>query len=108
MNVVWGVDSESGESLGPRDEKKGGDMRAARFSSDPLQQVGPAGSLSIRKLMDWISGIRLDPNDPRNQSLFRLKQLVTQTFNGVLPSELIPIGDGGVEHQVLKNLPFHV
>jgi hypothetical protein len=54
MNVVWAVDPDTGRSLGPREGRKeveSRDYRVARFSTDPLQQVGPAGSLSIRKLM---------------------------------------------------------
>jgi hypothetical protein len=54
MNVVWAVDPDTGVSLGPRGDRKEGesrDYRVSRFSTDPLQQIGPAGSLSIRKLM---------------------------------------------------------
>lgn len=52
LNVLWAVDHETGSTLGPRKNKSlqqnGG---LATFNVDPLRQVGPAGSLSIRKLM---------------------------------------------------------
>lgn len=49
INVLWACDEE-GNSCGP---KPGTDTckKTAALSADPLQQVGPAGTLSIRKLM---------------------------------------------------------
>lgn len=55
INVLWDINPETGASLGPsvnrRKDYNARDYRVSRFSVDPLQQIGPAGSLSIRKLM---------------------------------------------------------
>lgn len=40
--------------------------------------------------------------------MYRLKQLVLETFNGVLPSELIDSRNKNAELEILKNLPFHL
>ncbi|RKO83931.1 hypothetical protein BDK51DRAFT_34798, partial [Blyttiomyces helicus] len=76
LNAAWGVD-EDGRSLGPVVcGKTVKDRSILNKPGDPLTSSGPIGRINIQKLMDWIENTRLDPNDPRNQDLLRLKQLV--------------------------------
>ena len=103
MNVCWGED-ENGKSLGPAIKPP---SQHEAFSVDPLKSIGPAGLLSIRKLMDWIVDIRLDPNDPRNHNILGLKQLVLQTYNGVIPSRIISDLNETPDQSVILNIPFH-
>ncbi|KAJ3221081.1 Coiled-coil and C2 domain-containing protein 2A [Clydaea vesicula] len=100
IDLCWDVD-EFGNSFGPSlnqkyslhiftnvvfaREKK---LDTSLEIMDPLKKFGCPGIISLKKLMDWILEIRLDPNDQRNQSLLRLKQLVSQTQAGEIPYEL--------------------
>ncbi|TPX38611.1 hypothetical protein CcCBS67573_g10709, partial [Chytriomyces confervae] len=97
MNVAWGVNDE-GKSLGPPVKQlsftpilkallhiyinidlhsfQDTSYRELSRYTDPLSVTGPSGLLNLRKLMDWIMDVKLDPNDPRNVDVLRLKKLV--------------------------------
>ncbi|KAJ3198266.1 Coiled-coil and C2 domain-containing protein 2A, partial [Entophlyctis luteolus] len=71
LNIAWGV-GQDGKSLGPLVKQE----QSLTKYTDPLFVKGSSGLLNVRKLMDWIMDVKFDPNDPRNQDVLRLKQLV--------------------------------
>ncbi len=48
---------------------------------DPILRNGPAGLLNLANLLDWISELKLDPNDPKNGDIMALKQLIVSIYS---------------------------
>ncbi|KAJ3340876.1 Coiled-coil and C2 domain-containing protein 2A [Gonapodya sp. JEL0774] len=81
--VMWGV-GRNGESLGP-----GTRQRIAWLDSwdvDDVEGLKSAGMVrsrvgiyNIRKLVEWVSHLRLDPNNPLTRDLVHLRDLVTSS-----------------------------
>ncbi|KAJ3196677.1 Coiled-coil and C2 domain-containing protein 2A [Irineochytrium annulatum] len=85
VRAVWGVDDE-GNSLGPPIKFHKSILKAgtSQFSVDPLKSKGPSGILNLRKLMDWITEMKLDPNDPRDAEMIKLRRMVESSAeNGI-------------------------
>ncbi|KAJ3413142.1 Coiled-coil and C2 domain-containing protein 2A [Chytridiales sp. JEL 0842] len=82
INAAWGV-NEEGRILGP--QLKGSRSLIHGNSNlqytDPLTTSGPSGLLNLRKLMEWINDLKIDPNDPRNAEILQLKKLVQMGYS---------------------------
>ncbi|KAI8925641.1 hypothetical protein BC831DRAFT_263275 [Entophlyctis helioformis] len=89
MNVAWAVDS-AGRSLGPQPSSVHKATRRRRM--DPISFHGPPGLLNLPMLMEWIADMRLDPNDPRNGDILKLKSLV-QSVSGLTDPSVANISD---------------
>ncbi|KNC98997.1 uncharacterized protein SPPG_09335 [Spizellomyces punctatus DAOM BR117] len=75
LGCAWGVD-DGGKSLGPLIQSN--DLDARRNVREPnhlAAMMGPNGAINMRKLMDWVQSLPVDPNDPRSQDTLRLKRL---------------------------------
>ncbi|KAJ3083127.1 Coiled-coil and C2 domain-containing protein 2A, partial [Quaeritorhiza haematococci] len=77
-NVAWNVDKD-GKPLGPTITRSRGHFSTHKIKgfADPLRTIGPGGLLNLRKLMNWIVNLQVDPNDPRNHDILRLQQTIT-------------------------------
>ena len=60
-------------------------LNASLIKGDPISTFGPPGVISLQKLLvlfliynnkKWCADLSFDPNDPRNQEIIKLKQLI--------------------------------
>jgi hypothetical protein len=71
MTITWGEH--------PRDNfQTEFGSRSTHNSSffDPLSSRGPVGLLNLPSLIEWVSKSKFDPNDPRNNELLALKEMI--------------------------------
>ncbi|KAJ3124071.1 Coiled-coil and C2 domain-containing protein 2A [Nowakowskiella sp. JEL0407] len=83
INLSWGVD-QNGVSLGPGRQLIKETQKDYIWSvhGDPLKTIAPGGFVNLRKMMELIIGLQLDPQDPRNSHLISLKKLISDSQNG--------------------------
>ncbi|KXS14582.1 hypothetical protein M427DRAFT_498440 [Gonapodya prolifera JEL478] len=79
LKAMWGV-GPNGEALGPGGGRQNlfGDWDLGSIGGSQLSGAlrGRLGIYNIRKLVEWTSRLRLDPNNPMTSDLVRLRDLV--------------------------------
>eukprot|EP00842_Homolaphlyctis_polyrhiza_P004473 jgi/Hompol1/5026/HPOL_000561-RA len=76
MNVSWASSAQS-----PKVSSQARSIVAATKTLDPISSHGPPGRLNLPKLMEWVADMQLDPNDPRNSHILKLKMLLSSVSN---------------------------
>ncbi|KAI8809764.1 hypothetical protein BJ742DRAFT_738029 [Cladochytrium replicatum] len=80
MNVCWGVD-DKGATLGPASLPFSNSSAPMSTHLDPFKTLSTPGSINLRKLMEWTSEIKIDPNDPANDQITKLSSLFAALEN---------------------------
>ncbi|KAJ1342536.1 hypothetical protein BSLG_002854 [Batrachochytrium salamandrivorans] len=74
MNVSWSMDGSISTSEIPKVQNQ--------RRSDPISFHGPPGHVNLPNLMKYVADMKVDPNDPRNGDILKLKSLVESVSGG--------------------------
>ncbi|KAM4739626.1 coiled-coil and C2 domain-containing protein 2A isoform 2-T2 [Anableps anableps] len=74
--VSWGIGDE-GVPLAPPVSQQPGGIHGGRGHLDAVSYIGASGLYDMRKIGEWATQSRLDPNDPKNTSIMQLLKVAS-------------------------------
>ncbi|XP_037554278.1 coiled-coil and C2 domain-containing protein 2A [Nematolebias whitei] len=74
--VSWGV-GEANTPLAPPASQQPGGVRRCLGHLDAVTCIGASGLYDMKKINEWATQSRLDPNDPKNASIMQLLQVAS-------------------------------
>ncbi|XP_012716702.2 coiled-coil and C2 domain-containing protein 2A isoform X3 [Fundulus heteroclitus] len=74
--VSWGI-GEEGVPLAPPVSQQPGGTHSGRWHLDAVSYIGASGLYDMKKIGEWATQSRLDPNDPKNTSIMQLLKVAS-------------------------------
>ncbi|XP_047231585.1 coiled-coil and C2 domain-containing protein 2A isoform X1 [Girardinichthys multiradiatus] len=74
--VSWGI-GEEGVPLAPPVSQQPGATHSGRGHLDAVSYIGASGLYDMKKIGEWATQSRLDPNDPKNTSIMQLLKVAS-------------------------------
>ncbi|XP_032380927.1 coiled-coil and C2 domain-containing protein 2A isoform X1 [Etheostoma spectabile] len=74
--VYWGS-GEDGVALAPPVSQQRGGLHSGLSRLDAVTFIGASGLYDMKKIGEWATRSRLDPNDPKNASIMQLLKVAT-------------------------------
>ncbi|MED6257535.1 hypothetical protein ATANTOWER_026185, partial [Ataeniobius toweri] len=74
--VSWGI-GEEGVPLAPLVSQQPGATHSGRGHLDAVSYIGASGLYDMKKIGEWATQSRLDPNDPKNTSIMQLLKVAS-------------------------------